>query len=26
MILIFILEETHEAYNYFRKKKWFAHI
>jgi len=26
MILIFILEETHGSYNYFRTKKCFAHI
>jgi len=26
MILIFILEETHEAFNYFRTEKWLARI
>jgi hypothetical protein len=26
MILIFILEETHGAYNHFRTRKWIAHI
>jgi len=26
MNLIFILEETQGAYNYFRIKKWFGHI
>ena len=25
-ILIFVLEESHVAYYYFRTKKWFAHI
>jgi len=26
MLLLFILEETHEAYNCFRTEKWFTHI
>jgi len=26
MILIFTLEETRGAFNYFKTKKWFAHI